>query len=78
MKKFMKPIAFLFALAMVTGAYAQDNPNRPIKKQLKEKEVTHHPKVTPRVRIKHQIVKNRKADMKRIVRDHGLTVAEIK
>jgi hypothetical protein len=78
MKKLMKPLVFLFAIAISAGAYAQDNPSRPIKKQLKDKEVTHHPKVTPRIRVKHLVVKNRKADIQRIVREKGLTVAEIK
>ncbi len=79
MKKLMKPLVFLFAIAISAGAYAQqDSPARPIKKQLKVKEITEHPAVTPRVRVKHQIAKNRKADIQRIVREKGLTIAEVK
>ncbi len=79
MKKLMKPLVFLFAIAISAGAYAQqDNPGRPIKKQLKEKEITGHPAATPRIRVKHQIAKNRKADIQRIVRQKGLAVAEVK
>lgn len=79
MKKLMKPIVLLMAIAVSAGAYAQqDGPARPIKKQLKAKEVTEHPSVTPRVRVKHEVTKNRQADIQRIIREHGLTVAEVK
>ncbi|XOV68391.1 MAG: hypothetical protein ACFHU9_04290 [Fluviicola sp.] len=79
MKKLMRPIVFLFAIAVSAGAYAQqDQPARPIKKQLKSKEITEQPAATPRVRVKHQIVQNRPADIKRIVREQGLTLAEVK
>ncbi|PWL29464.1 MAG: hypothetical protein DCO96_06805 [Fluviicola sp. XM-24bin1] len=79
MKKLMKPLVVLFAIAVSTGAYSQqDKPGKALKNELKTKEITVHPAVTPRVRVKHFVVKNRDADIQRIIRQKGLTVAEVK
>lgn len=69
MKKFIKPLVFLFAIAVTTGAYAQqDRSIRPVKEELKKK---HEPATkfqrsnyTPKV----EAVPNRKKDVQRVVR----------
>ncbi|MCR9173149.1 MAG: hypothetical protein NXI10_11680 [bacterium] len=79
MKKLMKPVVFLFAIAVSAGAYAQqDKPARPVKKQVRTQQMVKQPAAKPQAGVKQQVVQNRDADIKRIVRSHGLTTAEIK
>lgn len=79
MKKFMKPLAMLFIVACSTAAYAQqDKPARPIKAQLKMKEVPAKQVQRKRASTKAILVPNRKADIQRIVRQKGLTTAQVK
>jgi hypothetical protein len=79
MKKFMKPLAVLFLVAASTGAYAQqDKPARPIKAQLKMKEVPAKQMQQNHKKVKALLVPNREADIKKMVRRKGLTVAQVK
>lgn len=79
MKKFIKPLVLLCAIAVTTGAYAQqDKPARPIKDQLKMK----HAAAAYVKRINHkskaEVVPNRQADIDRIIRQQGITVLHVK
>lgn len=80
MKKLMKPIALLFVVAVSTGAYAQqDKPGRAVKAQLKaEKPALVLSENRKMVKTKSFVVPNRDADIKRMVRQKGLTTAEVK
>jgi len=79
MKKFIKPLVFLCAVAVTTGAYAQqDKPARPIKAQLKMKHVPAKHIQSANHKSKAELIPNRKADIQRMIQRKGITAVAVK
>ena len=83
MKKILKPLVVLLALAVSTGANAQqDKPIKKLKTDMRAKEVA-HPIANQRVPAKEQavnkqVVQKRNVQVQRVVRPKALSTSEIK